>query len=98
MTPNQFWEEDPQLLWAYLDAYKQKIQEQIEYDNQKAYNQGCYFLLALKEVIQFTSSPKHFYPKKPFDVEDKKKKKLDKKDVDMIRKLQFMRMEQQLNR
>ena len=75
MTPEQFWEQDPQLFWVYLDAYKQKQKEQAEYDNANAFNQGCYFLLALKDALQFSSHPKRIYPKKPLGTENKNKKR-----------------------
>ena len=97
MTPEQFWYQDPQLFWVYLDAYQQKQKEQEEYDNINAFNQGYYFLLALRDAWQFTSNPKHIYPKKPLDIQGKNMQKMSKEDVDLIRKMQFMKMEQQLN-
>ena len=98
MTPEQFWEQDPQLFWVYLGAYNQKQREQAEIDNANAFNQGYYFLLALKDALQFTSHPKKIYPKKPLGTtNNNNNKKLSKEDVDLIRKLQFMKMEQQLN-
>lgn len=98
MTPEQFWEQDPQLFWVYLDAYYQKQKELYERENYNAFNQGYYFLLALRDALQFSSHPKHIYPKKPLGMEQNRKRKLSKQEIDLARKLQFMKMEQQLKR
>lgn len=93
MTPEQFWEQDPQLFWVYLDAYQQKQKEKFEYDNAKAFNQGYYFLLALRDSLQFTQHPKHIYPKQPLGYQSDKK--VSKENLDLIRKSKFMQMEQE---
>lgn len=96
MTPQQFWEDDPQDFWAYLDAYEQKIKDDINFANKSAYNQGCYFLLALRDCLQFTKNPKPIYPKKPFSFEEKKK--LTQEEIGQMRKARFLQLEKMLNK
>lgn len=73
MTPEQFWNDDPDYLWAYLEAYEQSIKQKFEYDNNVAFLQGQYFMAAMAQVLQFSKTPKRIYPKKPFNVSDNNK-------------------------
>lgn len=68
MTPVQFWEEDEQLFWVYLEAYEQEQKAKFEYDNNVAFLQGQYFMMAIAQCLQFSKHPKQIYPKKPFNV------------------------------
>lgn len=68
MSPDQFWNDDPELLWIYLEAYEQELKSRLEYDNSVAFLQGQYFMLAIAQCIQFNKHPKKIYPKKPFDI------------------------------
>lgn len=66
MSWEQFWDDDPDIFWVYLEAYEQGQKEQFEYDNNVAFLQGQYFLLAIAQCLQFSKSPRKIYPKKPF--------------------------------
>lgn len=68
MTYTQFWEEDPEIFWIYLEAHKQDLKEKFEYDNSVAFLQGQYFMLALAQCLQFSKRPKKIYPEQPFNV------------------------------
>ena len=68
MTPDQFWNDDPDLLGMYLEAYEQEQKAKFEYDNSVAFLQGQYFLMAIAQCLQFSKHPKSIYPKKPFDL------------------------------
>lgn len=61
MTPEQFWEQDPELFWAYLEAYNQAQEEQAKYDNIMAHRQGLYFKMAYASCWG-----KEKYPLEPF--------------------------------
>lgn len=98
MTPKQFWDEDPDLLWAYWEAYKQNIKEMANIQNTYAFNQGQYFMLAIAECLQFSKHRKKIYPKKPFTLGNGNKAKLSKEEQSEIRKLQFLRMEKEFNK
>ena len=95
MTPKQFWEDNPDDLWAYWDAYQEKQKEMAEYDNVKAFNQGQYFLCAIAQCLQFTKHPKQIYPKKPFPLTNNKKVALTQTEISEIRKIKFMQMAKQ---
>lgn len=68
MTYEQFWNDDPDLFYSYLEAYNMKIKNQMIYDNQMAYIQAQYNLMALQQVLQFSKNPKKIFPRKPFDL------------------------------
>lgn len=67
MSLDQFWNDDPAIFWVYLEAYEQEQQARFEYDNNVAFLQGQYFMMAIAQVLQF-KNPKKIYPKKPFNV------------------------------
>ena len=98
MTPDQFWNDDPELMGAYLEAYQQKFEEKFEYDNAYAHLQGQYFMLAIAQCLQFTKNPKKIYPKKPFELNKKKKNKaMTKQEYEEIRKIQVQNMVKRFN-
>lgn len=68
MTYKQFWYEEPEMFWVYLEAFEQEQKVKFEYDNSVAFLQGQYFMLAIAQCLQFSKHPKKIYPKKPFDV------------------------------
>jgi hypothetical protein len=92
MTPHQFWEDDPNDLWAYWDAYIENRKQEALDDNARAFNQGQYFLFALAHCLQFTKHPKSIYPKKPFPLTNDKKVKLSKKEQEELHKIQRMQL------
>lgn len=93
MTPEQFWEQDPNLFWAYWDAYEENQKIRAREANINAFNQGQYFLLALTECLQFSKNPKKIYPKEPLPLAgDKKKVELTPEQYQEIRKAQMMEM------
>lgn len=97
MNPHQFWDEDPDDLWAYWDAYEQTKKIEQEEDNVRAFNQGQYFLLALSEVLQFSKHPKKIYPKKPLELKSGNKKQPTQKEYEEIRKIQAKAMVERFN-
>lgn len=68
LTLEQFWDEDPELYFAYLEAYNEQKKNEFEEKNLLAYMQGAYFNLAIAQNLQFSKSPKQIYPKEPFDL------------------------------
>lgn len=68
LSLKQFWEDDPELYFAYLEAYNEQKKQELQEKNLLAYIQGEYFCLALAQNLQFTKSPKQIYPQKPFDL------------------------------
>lgn len=83
MTYSQFWYDDPELFWVYLEAYEQEQKARFEYDNSIAFLQGQYFMMAIAQCLQFSKHPKKIYPKQPFNV--------TKNDTpEEIKQMQFM--------
>ena len=68
MSYSQFWYDDPELFWVYLEAYEQEQKARFEYDNSIAFLQGQYFMMAIAQCLQFSKHPKKIYPKQPFNV------------------------------
>ena len=79
MPLQEFWYNDPDLLWAYRNVYmakkKQEIEIQKEMINYQAWLQGLYNYHAIAEIL----GEKHRYLDKPIDLKPKteKEKKLE---------------------
>lgn len=97
MTPNQFWEEDPDEFWAYWDAYEMKQHDDAVESNIKAFNQGQYMVMAIAHCLQFTKHPKQIYPKEPFKLKSNKKVEITNEEYQEIRKIQMIQMEKMFN-
>ena len=97
MTPKQFWEDDPNLLWAYVSAYEQKVKDDVEYDNIKAYNQGLYVLLALRDSLQFGRTHKKIFPDAPIK-QAKNRTNMTQAEYEEIRKIQLKNMVELFNK
>lgn len=98
MTPEQFWNENPDLMGAYLEAYKQKQEEKMAYDNNFAFLQGQYIMLAIGQCLQ-GKPVKKIYPKEPFKLGTKKNKAVatSQKEYEEIRKIQLQQMVKRFN-
>lgn len=97
MKPIQFWEDDPDDLWAYWDAYQDKLKEKARINNINNFNLGQYILLAIAQCLQFSKHPKKIFPKKPFELSSDKKVKLTQDEYEEIRKIQAKSMVERFN-
>ena len=99
MTPQQFWEEDPDYFWAYWDAYEMKKQEEAKEQNIYSYNLAQYIFLAVQECLQFSKNPKKIFPREPFKLgfEKEKEKQMTNEEYQEIRKVQMMQMDKIFN-
>lgn len=68
LTLEQFWDDDPELYFRYLEAYNEEKQKEFEEKNLLAYIQAAYFNLAIAHNLQFSKTPKKIFPDKPFDL------------------------------
>ena len=97
MTPDQFWEDDPEDFWIYWDAYQMKKHDDAVESNMKSFNLGQYFMLAIAQCLQDSKHPKQIYPKKPFDLGKPKKVELTQQEYEAIRKAQIIQMDKMFN-
>ncbi len=77
MSVKEFWEEDPDLFWAYRFSYIERIKFENEDKNQTAWLQGAYIYEAVSIALANAfSKQKLNYSKLPYGVkveEDKEK-------------------------
>ena len=78
MSDKEFWEDDPQLYWAYQTFYLRKKEDDLEQMNYNAWLSGIYTLSALNQALNGAfgkkGQKKDIYPKKPIDFNEELKK------------------------
>ena len=96
MSSKEFWEDDPQLYWAYRTFYLQKLKSEAEIMSYKAWLQGSYTCLAVSVALNNAFSKKKAeYPSKPIGMEEERPKtelqsKLEQiKDKDIRQQIEF---------
>lgn len=95
MTVKEFWEEDPNLLWAYRKSYIEKMKLEKEKTNFSAWLQGMYVYEAVSKALyngfrksgqaslDYSNSPYEFNEVK--SVDEKRKEEIIKSE-EQIRK------------
>ena len=85
MSSKEFWEEDPQLYWAYQTFYLKQQEMKFDRDNQYMWLQGMYIYegicVALNNAFQKTQKT---YSEKPYDFDKKIEKPKTKEEIDNI--------------
>ena len=96
MSSKEFWEDDPQLYWAYRTFYLQKIKSDTESMNYQAWLQGSYTCIAVSVALNNAFSKKKIeYPSKPLGEDENEPKtelqeKLEQiKDKDVRQQTEF---------
>lgn len=85
MSSKEFWEEDPQLYWAYRTFYLKKLQIESEEIDYKSWSNGNYNFLAFSIALNNAFSDKKLeYPKKPYCMEEKSPKSKLQKELEKI--------------
>lgn len=73
MSIKEFWEEDPELFWAYRFSYINKVKREAEMQNYNAWLQGLYFYDALSIALSNSFGKSNYkYPLEPYGMEEKK--------------------------
>lgn len=71
MSGKEFWDDDPQLYWAYQTFYLKKKEEELEQSNYNSWLMGIYVLSALNQSLNGAfgkkGQKKDIYPKEPID-------------------------------
>lgn len=94
MSNKEFWEDDPNLLWAYRKSYMDKKEIQKEIDNYNAWLNGLYTFEAISKGLynalqRKPTQPVLNYIEKPYDFKNYKSK-------EEIQKEQVLRVEEQI--
>ncbi len=91
MSVKEFWEDNPDLFWAYRFSYYERIKVEQEMFNHNAWLQGAYFYNAVLIALANGFGKGNIkYPDKPFGVmesieqiEEQKKKQLEMQVADI---------------
>ena len=76
MSVKEFWEDDPDLFWAYRFSYFTKLKSEQETFNNNAWLQGAYFHEAITVALcNAFSKQKVEYSKKPYGTDPKEEYK-----------------------
>lgn len=59
MTPTQFWNEDPQLYWTYLQAYNDAEKYKMEINDMNTYKLSILIKTALHDAVGTIGSKNH---------------------------------------
>lgn len=85
MSSKEFWEDDPQLYWAYQTFYLKQQEINFERDNQYMWLQGMYIYegisVALNNAFQ---KVKKSYSDQPYDLKNKAKEKKTTEEINNI--------------
>ena len=70
MSVKDFWENDPELFWAYRFSYITKLKRETEINNYNAWLQGMYFYEGVSIAIANSFGEGNYkYPIEPYGVE-----------------------------
>lgn len=95
MSSKEFWNEEPELLWAYRKSYIDQLKMQNEMSNYNAWLNGVYVFDAVSKSIYNAFGRKETqqalnYIEKPYDFNEKPKSKEEKE------KEQQLKLEEQI--
>ena len=72
MSIKDFWENDPELFWAYRFSYINKIKRESEINNYNAWLQGLYFFEGVTIALANSFGKGNYkYPVEPYGTEHK---------------------------
>ena len=72
MSIKDFWENDPELFWAYRFSYINKLKREDEYRNYNAWLQGLYFFEGVSIALANSFGKGNYkYPTEPYGMEKK---------------------------
>ena len=85
MSVKEFWEDSPDLFWAYRFSFYQKIKREQEIANYNAWLQGGYICEAVCVAINNCLSKKKIeYSKHPYGYQSKQKENTTKQKQDAL--------------
>ena len=85
MSVKEFWEDDPDLFWAYRFSYIEKVKNEQELYNSNAWLQGAYFYEAISVALTNAfSKTKVNYAKCPYGMEKEYEKQNANNESDLL--------------
>lgn len=88
MSVKEFWEEDPDLFWAYRFSYFNKLKTEQEIFNNNAWLQGAYFTESVSVALNNAfSKQKIEYSKQPYGTEKKETNKQKQESNVLVAKI-----------
>lgn len=95
MSVREFWNEEPELLWAYRKSYMEKFKIQNEINNYNSWLNGLYFFDAISKSLYNSFGKKEHqqalnYMQEPIDFSKKPKTKEE------LEKEKILEMEEQI--
>lgn len=100
MPTQEFWYEEPDLLWTYRKVYMDKLKIQNELDNQQAWRIGLYVYEAVAvvvhNVLRKEGQPAQSYAEKPYDFSQGSKTQEELREEEIRRNEELIR--ENLNR
>lgn len=96
MSVKEFWEEDPDLFWAYRFSYINKKRQEQEEMNTHCWLQGAYFYEAFsvalsnafsKKKIEYSNHPYDFSSEKPKTSQSKLEQQLKERAIQIKKML-----------
>lgn len=85
MSVKEFWEDDPNLFWAYRFSYYNKMISEQETFNYNAWLQGAYIYEAVSVALcNSLSKQKAQYSKQPYGIELKQREITEEKKQERI--------------
>ncbi len=85
MSVKEFWEDDPNLFWAYRFSYYNKMTDKQEIFNYNAWLQGAYIYEAVQVALNNSfGKQKTHYPKQPYGIELKQPEMTEEKKQERI--------------
>ncbi len=92
MTSEEFWKDNPKLLYSYYKAYENKQKRELELNNYNNWLQGLYVYDGLEKSLTdfgygFLAGKKNpnrgLYPSEPYNITgNKEEEKLRKKEIE----------------
>ena len=93
MSVKEFWEESPDLFWAYRFSYIQKVKQEQAIANTPMWLQGAYIYEAVSVALSNAfSKVKHNYSQQPYDLNTSKEDKA--KQLQMQLKNRVMKVQE----
>lgn len=86
MSVKEFWEENPDLFWAYRFSYYTRVREEEEKTNFELWLQGAYFYDALCVALSnsFGKGKQQKYVEKPFSLTQEKQEEEKQKEANKL--------------